>query len=150
MNSTGTIFARLAPVAPSLAVWNGAPAIFSEAAPDEFLNPKDASGNPIDKPTKPYLIIAVPTSDVALETFTETGRLIAQDVRGYQRHSGSGAALDALMRTVRDLFHNRPVELVVTGGVCEVCRVTGPVASPTSDEAYIGRRITIRLDLKNT
>ncbi|MNQ50460.1 hypothetical protein D3C85_644050 [compost metagenome] len=138
MNSTATIFARLAGVASSLAAYNGAPAIFSERAPDDFLD---------TPPTKPFLIIAVPTRDEPMETFTETGRLILQDVRGYQRDTGSGADLDTVMRAVRDLFHNRPDELVVTGGKCDVCRVNGPMQSPTSDEAYIGRRVTIRLDL---
>lgn len=143
MNSTAMIFARLAAVAPSLATWNGQPAIFNETAPDDFLSQEP-------KPSKPFLIIAVPTSDVAMETFTETGRLIAQDVRGYQRRTGSAAQLDTLMRDVRDLFHNRPGDLVVTGGKCDVARVTGPVQSPTTDEAYTGRRVTIRLDLVNT
>ncbi|MNE09568.1 hypothetical protein D3C80_1022510 [compost metagenome] len=92
----------------------------------------------------------MPSRDEALETFTETGRLIVQDVRGYQRRTGSAAQLDALMREVRDLFHNRPESLVVTGGKCDVSRVTGPVQSPTTDEAYTGRRVTIRLDLVNT
>ena len=138
MNSTATIFARLAGVASSLATYNGAPAIFSERAPDDFLD---------TPPTKPFLIIAVPTRDEPMETFTEVGRLIQQDVRGYQRDNGSGADLDTLMRAVRDLFHNRPSELTVTGGKCDVCRVNGPMQSPTSDEAYIGRRVTIRLDL---
>ena len=143
MNSTATIFARLAAVAPSLATWNGQPAIFNETAPDDFLDQEP-------KPSLPFLIIAVPTSDVAMETFTETGRLIVQDVRGYQRRTGSAAGLDALMREVRDLFHNRPGDLVVSGGKCDVARVTGPVQSPTTDEAYTGRRVTIRLDLVNT
>jgi len=143
LNSTATIFARLASVAPSLATWNNAPAIFNEAAPDDFLDQEP-------KLSKPFLIIAVPTSDVALETFTETGRLIVQEVRGYQRRTGSAAQLEALMRQVRDLFHNRPGELAVSGGKCDVARVTGPVQSPTTDEAYTGRRVTIRLDLRNT
>ncbi|MNR98730.1 hypothetical protein D3C71_271630 [compost metagenome] len=138
MNSTATIFARLAGVASSLAAYNGAPAIFSERAPDDFLNAP---------PAKPFLIIAVPTLDEPMETFTEIGRLIVQDVRGYQRDNGSGVELEALMRTIRDLFHNRPGELTVTGGKCDVCRVNGPTQSPTSDEAYIGRRVMIRLDL---
>jgi len=143
LNSTATIFARLAAVAPSLATWNNAPAIFNETAPDDFLDQEP-------KPSEPFLIIAVPTSDVAMETFSETGRLIVQDVRGYQRRTGSAAGLDALMREVRDLFHNRPGELLVTGGKCDVARVTGPVQAPTTDEAYTGRRVTIRLDLVNT
>lgn len=138
MNSTATIFARLAGVSASLATYNGAPAIFSERAPDDFLEAT---------PAKPFLIIAVPTSDVAMETFTETGRLIMQDVRGYQRDIGSGAELDTVMRAVRDLFHNRPGELTVTGGKCDVCRVNGPVQSPTTDPSLIGRRVSIRLDL---
>lgn len=148
MNSTATIFARLAAVVPSLDTYTPPvgltrPAIFTERAPDDFLNQDP-------KPEKPFLIIAVPTSDVAMETFTETGRLIMQDVRGYQKDNGSSAELDTLMRSVRDLFHNRPGELTVTGGKCDVCRVNGPMQSPTSDEAYIGRRVTIRLDLVNT
>jgi len=100
MNSTATIFARLAAVAPSLATWNGQLAIFNEAAPDDFLDQEP-------KPSKPFLIIAVPSRDEALETFSETGRLIVQDVRGYQRRTGSAAGLDVLMRQVRDLFHKR-------------------------------------------
>jgi len=140
LNSPAPIFARLAAVAPSLATWNGQPAIFNEAAPDDFLDQET-------KPSKPFLIIAVPSRDEALETFTETGRLIVQDVRGYQRRTGSAAGLDALMRQVRDLFHNSPETLVVTGGRCDVARVTGPVQAPTTDEAYTGRRVTIRLDL---
>ena len=138
MNSTATIFARLAGVSASLATHNGAPAIFSERAPDDFLD---------TPPTKPFLIIAVPTRDEPMETFTEIGRLILQDVRGYQRDAGSGATLDTVMRAVRDLFHNRPGELTVSGGKCDVCRVNGPMQSPTSDEVFIGRRVTIRLDL---
>lgn len=141
MNSTATIFARLAGVSASLATHNGAPAIFSERAPDDFL---DAP------PAKPFLIIAVPTRDEPMETFTETGRLILQDVRGYQRDTGSGADLDTLLRAVRDLFHNRPGELTVTGGKCDVCRVNGPMQSPTTDPSLIGRRVSIRLDLVNT
>lgn len=141
MNSTATIFARLDAVSASLASYNGAPAIFSERAPDDFLD------NP---PSKPFLIIAVPTRDEPMETFTETGRLVVQDVRGYQRDTGSGADLDAVMRAVRDLFHNRPSDLEVTSGKCDVCRINGPMQSPTSDEAYIGRRVSIRLDLVNT
>lgn len=148
MNSTATIFARLADVVPSLATYTPPsgpprPAIFDEAAPDDFLDQES-------KPSEPFLVIAVPISDVAMETFTETGRLVVQDVRGYQRKTGSSADLDTLMRAVRDLFHNRPGELTVTGGKCDVCRVNGPMQSPTSDEAYIGRRVTIQLDLVNT
>lgn len=141
MNSTATIFARLASVSASLATWKGQPAIFSDRAPDAFLE---------TPPAKPFLIIAAPTRDDPMETLTEAGRLIVQDVRGYQLDTGDAAGLNALMRTIRDLFHNRPGELTVTGGVCDVCRVTGPVASPVSDEAYTGRRVTIRLDLRNT
>lgn len=140
MNSTATIFARLSAVAASLATYEGAPAIFDETAPDDFLTQDP-------KPELPFIVIAAPSSDVALETFTERGRLVVQDVRGYQRRTGSAAELDTLMRAVRDLFHNAPETLVVTGGKCDVCRVNGPMQSPTSDEAYIGRRITIRLDL---
>ena len=91
MNSTATIFARLTAVVPSLDTYTPPigptrPAIFNERAPDDFLN-RDP------KPAKPFLIIAVPTRDEPLETFTETGRLILQDVRGYQRDTGSGDAL---------------------------------------------------------
>lgn len=143
MNSTATIFARLAAVASSLATYEGASAIFDETAPDDFLIQDP-------RPEKPFIVIAAPSSDVALETFTERGRMIVQDVRAYQRRTGSAAELDALMRAVRDLFHNAPETLAVAGGVCDVARVTGPVQSPTSDEAYLGRRITIRLDFRNT
>ena len=143
MNSTATIFARLAAVAPSLATWNGAPAIFSERAPDRFLGQEP-------KPSLPFIIIAAATRDEPLETFTEVGRAVVQDIRGYQADTGSSAELDGLMRAVRDLFHNQPQALPVTGGKCELSRVSGPVQSPTSDPSLIGRRITLRLDLVRT
>lgn len=150
MNSTAALFARLASISASLATWNGQPAIFNDRAPDAFLSPMDANGDPLPGPAKPFLIIAAPSRDEASETLTETGRLIVQDVRGYQRDTGSSTELDTLMRAVRDLFHNQPQALTVTGGVCDICRVTGPVQAPVSDEALNGRRVTIRLDLRNT
>lgn len=138
MNSTATIFARLAGVSASLATHDGAPAIFSERAPDSFFNaPSD----------RPFVIIAAPTRDEPLETFTEVGRAVVQDIRAYQRDTGSSSELDAVMREIRALFHNRPAELSVTGGKCDLSRVSGPVQSPTSDESLIGRRLTLRLDL---
>lgn len=143
MNSTATILARLSAVASALATWKGYPAIFDEAAPDDFLDQEP-------KPTRPFLVIAVPTRDEPQETFTEVGRQVVQDVRGYQRHNGDASELDALMRSVRGLFHNQPSALTVSGGVCDVCRVTGPVLAPTTDPSLIGRRVTIRLDLRNT
>ena len=67
-----------------------------------------------------------------------------------QESTTARADLDTLMRAVRDLFHNRPGDLVVTGGRCDVCRVNGPMQSPTTDPSLIGRRVSIRLDLVNT
>ncbi|MNT19096.1 hypothetical protein D3C72_1543350 [compost metagenome] len=138
MNSTATIFARLAGVSASLSTHNGTPAIFSERAPDDFL---DAP------PERPFIIIAAPTRDEPLETFTEVGRAVVQDIRCYQRDNGSSRELDDVMQSVRTLFHNRPEELSVIGGKCDLSRVSGPIQSPTSDESMIGRRLTLRLDL---
>lgn len=140
MNSTATIFARLsgdATLTGLLATYNGAPAIFSDRAPESY----------VVGPT-PCLVIAAPTRDVPVETFTETGRRIEQDVRGYAQDTGSSVALDTVMRRVRTLFHNDPGSLAVTGGTAETSTVTGPVASPTTDPALIGRRVTLRLELQ--
>lgn len=143
MNSTATIFARLtgdATLIAGLALYQGQPAIFNEKAPTGF---SFASG------VKPCLIIAAPALDVAVETFTENGRAIAQDVRGYAFDTGSAAALDTIMRRVRTLFHNVPASLTVTGGKAVISRVAGPVASPTSEPSVIGRRVTLNLELQS-
>ena len=140
MNSTATIFVRMtgdATLTGLLDTHEGVPAIFSERAPDAY-----AIG------PKPCLVIAAPSLDIPLETFTETGRFIEQDVRGYAPDTGSSAALDTVMRRVRTLFHNGPGSLTVTGGTAEISTVTGPVASPTTDPALIGRRVTLRLELQ--
>lgn len=140
MNSTATIFARMtgdATLTGLLDTHEGAPAIFSERAPDSYVFGPE-----------PCLIIAAPTRDIPIETFTETGRYIEQDVRGYAPDTGSSAALDTVMRRVRTLFHNDPGSLTVTGGTAETSTVTGPVASPTTDPALIGRRVTLRLELQ--
>lgn len=142
MNSTATIYNRLTgdtTLTALLATYGSGPAIFNERAPDAF---EFKAG------TKPCLIIAAPSSDIALETFTESGRLIQQDVRGYAFDTGSSAALDTIMRRVRTLFHNQPGALSVTGGKAVVSRVTGPVGSPTSEASVIGRRVTVRLELQ--
>ncbi|MFN4296802.1 MAG: hypothetical protein ACK4FB_08160 [Brevundimonas sp.] len=144
MNSTATIWSRLsadATLIAALATYGTGPAIFNEKAPTGFVF---ATG------VKPCLIIAAPSNDQGAETFTENGRAIQQDVRGYAFDTGSSAALDTIMRRVRTLFHNAPGSLTVTGGKAILSRVTGPVASPTSEASVIGRRVTISLELQNT
>lgn len=144
MNSTATVYARLiadATLIAALATYGAGPAIFNEKAPTGFV---------FGLGVKPCLIIAVPVADTAVETFSENGRAIQQDVRGYAFDTGSSLALDAVMQRVRDLFHNQPEALTVTGGRAILSRVTGPVASPTSEPSVIGRRVTIRLELQNT
>lgn len=140
MNSTAAIFNRLMAdliLIADLDEHDSLPAIFNDRAPDDY-----------DPGPKPCLVIAAPAGDVPVETFTEASRLITQDVRGYAPDTGSTAALDAVMRRVRALFHNQPASLAVTGGVVKIARVTGPVASPTSDPALIGRRVTLRLEIE--
>lgn len=140
MNSTATIFARLtgdATLVAMLATHNAAPAIFSDRAPDDYI-----------VGPKPCLVIAAPSDDRPVETFTETSRLITQDVRGYDTDTGSSLELDAAMRRVRTLFHNDPGSLTVTGGTVKISTVTGPVQSPTTDPALIGRRVTLRLEIE--
>lgn len=142
MNSTATIRARLvgdATLAALLATHNAAPAIFNERAPDAF---------EILPATKPCLVIAAPTDDRGDDTFTENGRAIVQDVRGYAPDTGSTLALDNAMRRVRDLFHNAEAQISVTGGDCILSKAEGPVAAPTSDTSVIGRRVILRLSLK--
>lgn len=140
MNSTAAIFARLAGAASitqRLAAFDAAPAIFSDAAPDAFVFADLAA-----------TIIAAPTADDDASTYTETIRAVTQDVRLYAKHTGSTADLDQLARDVRDLFHLRPSEMSVTGGVVTIATATGPVAAPTTDPSLIGRRVTLRLELQ--
>lgn len=140
MNSAATIFARLsgdATLTNLLDTHSGAPAIFSGRAPDAYeIGPK------------PCLVIAAPTDDRPIETFTENSRDIIRDVRGYAPDTGSSLALDTVMERVRDLFHNQPASLTVTGGTAKISRVTGPKESPVTDPALIGRRVTLRLEIQ--
>lgn len=141
MNSTKAIFKRLSEVSEVISeidAYLGQPAIFDETAPDKFLVKQD----------KPCIVIAVPSSDVDASTLTETVRLITQDVRLYAKRSGDNQPIDDLARLVRDLFHLRPDEITVDGGTCTIATATGPVASPTTDQALVGRRVTLRLELK--
>ncbi|MNV45663.1 hypothetical protein D3C71_1374670 [compost metagenome] len=139
MNSTAAIFARMAVVAASLETYNGAPAIFSERAPDDFLD---------TPPVKPFVIIAAPKRDDFAGTFTEDARLVEHNVLIHQRDHGSSASLDAVARTIREAFHNRPTEMSVDGGRVTIVTATGPVASPTVDPALLGRRVLISLEMQ--
>lgn len=93
-------------------------------------------------------MIAAPNLDVPVETFTEAGRIISQDVRLYARHTGSTAEIDQLARDVRDLFHQQPEALAAADATFITAIATGPVASPTTDPSLVGRRITLRFELQ--
>ena len=140
MNSTAAVFTRLtgdATLTALLDTHGASPAIFSDRAPDGYeIGPK------------PCLVIAAPSDDRPVETFTERARDIARDVRGYAPDTGSSLALDTVMERVRTLFHNQPSSLTVTGGTVQIARVTGPVQSPTTDPGLIGRRVTLRLEIQ--
>lgn len=142
MNSTASIHARLtadAAIISQLDTYAGAPAIFSDRAPDDF-----------DFADRAAVIIAAPFSDDPEETFTEIGRAIRQDVRIYAKDSGSTLDIDNLARAVRKLFHNQPAALVVDGGKCTIITAAGPVAAPTTDPSLVGRRVTLRLELQES
>jgi hypothetical protein len=125
--------------------YHGFPAVFSDRAPDDFLAGYGAGD-------KPFAVIAAPTGDGPDDTFTGRGREVAQDVRVYQYDSGSSAAIDALALVIRATFHNRAAALnpLLQGGKVVIVTATGPVASPTTDPALIGRRLTLRLVLEET
>lgn len=142
MDSTAAIFARLAGdglLGQDLMEWQGQPAIFSDAAPDDLLK---------DGLTGLIAIIAAPAADEADDTFTERARAVRQDVRLYARFTGSSATLDAMARRVRDLFHLQPESLSVEGGRVTIATASGPVAAPTTDPSLVGRRVTLRLTLQ--
>ena len=140
MNSTALIFDRLtgaSGIQARLATLEGAPAIFNDRAPDDFIFGDGA-----------VVVIAAPTGDADASTFTETVRDITQEVRIYAKDSGSTAIIDQLARDIRDLFHLQAANLTVTGGVVSTSTATGPVAAPTTDPSLIGRRVTLRLELQ--
>jgi hypothetical protein len=140
MNSTKAIFDRLsadAGIMAGLDVFEGAPAIFNDRAPDDFQFSDKAA-----------LVIAAPSADTDASTFSETIRDITQDVRLYARDTGSTADIDALARDIRDLFHLQASQIEVEGGTCSTAIATGPVASPTTDPSLVGRRVPLRLQLK--
>lgn len=140
MNSTAAIFARLnnePAVVYRLGLFENGVTVFNDRAPDDFvfLN-------------SPVIVIAAASSDVDASTLTETIREITQDVRIYAKDTGSTAEVDALARLIRDVFHNRPSEITVDGGICSIATATGPVAAPTTDPSLVGRRVTLRLQLQ--
>ncbi|WP_313007469.1 hypothetical protein [Brevundimonas vesicularis] len=140
MNSTAAIFARLngsLSIIDRLDIFEGRAAIFNDRAPDDF----QFSG-------KAALIIAAPSADIDASTFSETIRDITQDVRLYARDTGSTAAIDALGRDIRDLFHLHASQIEVEDGTCSLATATGPVAAPTTDPSLVGRRVQLRIQLK--
>jgi hypothetical protein len=140
VNSTKAIYQRLAEsadVVAALDTVSGAPAIFNDRAPDDFVFSAKAA-----------IVIAAPSADVDASTFSETIRDVTQDVRFYARDTGSTAAVDALGRLIRDLFHLQASEIEVEDGTCNLATATGPVAAPTTDPSLVGRRVSLRLQLE--
>jgi hypothetical protein len=148
VNSTATIKTRLDGDAYLLAMLaeytpaggRASPAVFNDAAPDDFIFGPD---NPA-----PCIVISAPTSDEPGGTLTETTRLIQQDVRIYAFRGMSTAVLDAAARRIRDLFHLQPASLSVSGGRAVISTASGPVEAPTTDTSVSGRRVTLRLELQ--
>lgn len=141
MNSTKAIYQRLvsAPsVSDEIDTFSGLPAVFDDQAPDDYLAQQG----------KPCIVIAAPATAAPVETFTETGQAIARDLRIYAKRSGSVADLDSLAEAVRDLFHDRPADLIIAGAKTVICQASGPTASPTTDPSLVGRRISLRLELE--
>jgi len=140
VNSTKAIFARLSgssEIIAALDTIDGAPAIFSDRAPDDFVFSEKAA-----------VVIAAPSADIDLSTFSETIRGITQDVRFYARDAGSTADIEALGRAIRDLFHLQASEIEVEDGTCSLATATGPVAAPTTDPSLVGRRVQLQLQLR--
>ena len=140
MNTAPTIFDRIASdaaTAGELDTYEGLPAIFDDMAPDNYVFGDDMA-----------VIIAAPTRNDPDPTFTEQSWIVVRDVRLYCRHTGDNSRLDALADHLRDLFHLKQDDLSVDGGTVTACTVAGPVASPTTDPALVGRRITLRLELQ--
>lgn len=140
MNSALTVFQRLASDAElsfDLETYEGWPAIFDDAAPNDFVFGDDI-----------VIIIAAPTSNEADPTLSEQSWVPVRDIRLYCRHTGSNARLDAVAWHVQGLFHLKPETLFVDGGKVSIATATGPVASPTTDPSLVGRRITLRLTLQ--
>lgn len=138
MNTTAAIFARLQEVWPRLDDYLGQPAVFNDRAPDEYLVNQQS----------PCIVIAAPDDDVESGTFTESGRAILQEVRLYGRDTGSSEEIDNLARDLRDLFQDRPADVVVAGARTVICQASGPTPSPTTDPSLIGRRISLRIELQ--
>ena len=146
MDTTALIFAALSgEMLGRVADYQSFPAIFNDRAPDNFL----ASYSVGDKP---FIVIAAASDDRPDDTFTEFGRVVTQDVRLYEYASGSTAGLDSLALVIRGLFHAQADALtpLLEGGKVVIATVSGPVASPTTDPALIGRRLTLRLTLEET
>lgn len=140
MNSTAAIFARLndaLSIIERLDIFNGGAAIFNDRAPDDFVFSEKAA-----------VVIAAPSADIDLSTFSETIRGITQDVRFYARDAGSTADIEALGRAIRDLFHLQASEIEVEDGTCSLATATGPVAAPTTDPSLVGRRVQLQLQLR--
>lgn len=143
MNSTKAIRDRLideTDLTDELDVFLGAPAIFDDQAPDDYLAQQD----------KACIVIPAPTARDNNSTLTETIWAETRDVRLYAKRSGSVAELDLLAEQVRDLFHLRPGEIDVDGGICTIATASGPLGAPTTDPSLVGRRVVLRLELQET
>lgn len=141
MNVTKAIRDRIiddTSITDELDVYNGEPAVFDDQAPDDYLALQD----------KACIVIPAPTAHENASTLTETIWAAARDLRVYAKRSGSVAALDVLAEAVRDLFHLRPGEIVVDGGVCTIATASGPLGAPTTDPSIVGRRIPLRLEIQ--
>lgn len=133
MTATALIYVHLAQnlaFVEAVADYKGTPALFSDAAPDDYQQAAD-----------PCAVIRAPSVDRPDDTYGENGRYVEQRVHFYATRTGSSVAIDAAAEIARNLFHDQAKALGVV-----LVTVLGPVDTPTTDPAVIGRQITIRIN----
>jgi hypothetical protein len=134
MNLTETFHERMAndaTLAAMLAIYDGAPAIFTtEPAPGDAL--------------LPYIVTAGEVVDAPFDTKTTRGRTVWRDVRCYASASGSATGVELMAERVRALFHRQAISITDFEWIWGEC--SGPIVADEQD-AY-GRIVTVKLTIE--
>ena len=141
MDIQAVIYSRLASdpfVTSTLAEFNGGPAVFATATPEDI-----ALGE------QPILIIDAASSDTSPDTASEDYRQSSSILRLYSKTSGSESLLIAAAEAVRKSLKDWAPG-AVNGGVFVGASVNGPTPAPTDGPDERGRLIILDTLIKET
>lgn len=98
--------------------------------------------------TYPMVVIGPIITQTDLDGLADNRPRITIDINAYGQQPDKYRAIEVLGQVLRQIFHRQRRAISVDGYSVTAISAAGPYPAPTDDEKFVGRRITLTIDLK--